>query len=551
MKKFSDITDLIANILSMPPMEEHPLFESNEPKKLPFEPPIPLHLLSKEEGEPFIWWNGYQLPFRNIGSHFVTIGSIGSGKTVLTNNSIKSVLDVIEKGETNTKAVVIETKGGTLQMLEAMKIPYLYFNISDKRSSDWDTEKDCSDVQEAGEMAKNLNPPKQHSSDSFWGDSVDVTIASVVEALTYLKIMTGRKWSFHEVYQICMSDLATLIKILKLFPTCSDVVTKLLDGTSEKTLSIVMMQLLVELRPLKMAAAHSKNTKHKFSITEFLKDDSTLPKVLVLSWDVNANRYSMPIIQAMFETMTNKINSMTDDDHRKIFIFLDEARFIGKLRKLPDLAVYGRSKGARLWLTIQTIEGFWSIYSKDVANEILGVCGYKTLLKAASPDTAKWMCSLAGEIEFFETVVNPNFGQGGVSFSHQKQRVRRLAVLDSEFLKLSPPDEKVGITGFFLSPFARGNKETIPTEEIERAKPRYADVPDLVPKDPLDKILPLWTLEEAESFYQSLVENLKNGKQKSVASPQENFRGMIFDQLEPTLRKIIKELARRIKNEKN
>jgi hypothetical protein len=95
---------------------------------------IPFQLLD-DGGRRSIWWGGHKIPLKSIDTHFVTVGTAGSGKTLLTNITVASVLDIIKAGDEDTLCILFETKAGYLKMLEAMGVEYELINIHDARSA--------------------------------------------------------------------------------------------------------------------------------------------------------------------------------------------------------------------------------------------------------------------------------------------------------------------------------------------------------------------------------------------------------------------------------
>lgn len=516
---------------------------------------IPFQLLGDHQRS--IWWGGHNLPLEKIDTHFVTIGTAGSGKSLLTNITIASVLQNIKSGDEETLCILFETKAGYIKLLEQMGIPYELLNISDKRSVGLDISYDIRDYAQAEQFSHTLIKGNPKEGNSFWTKLARAILAGVSKTFLYLRLKYGLEYGLDDIYNVCVKDSKLLVEFLRLYPGNEGLINNVLTTSAEKTLDNLKMDLQSELQPLYMAATHCQRALKKFSITKFLKrelqqyqGENEKPKqVLVISQDLLAMESTRPFMQAMFETIATQINALSDSKTRRICIFLDEARFIGKLKSLHTLALFGRSRGARLFLTFQALEGFYEEYGKNDANEILANCGFKIVLKTLSPETAKWASSLFGQTEFYEVVYNPSYSGQGVSVSHHKQRVKREEVLDSQFLKLPYPSKEGGLTGFYLSPITQGYRETIPGEELERIKPEFDEsVPDLVLKSPDEQVLESMSDEELRELI-AHIRNLQTGTiheeetdtntRYKPETNEEKLRALLFDEAMEQLKTVV------------
>lgn len=504
---------------------------------------IPFQLLD-DGGRRSIWWGGHRIPLKSIDTHFVTVGTAGSGKTLLTNITVASVLDIIKAGDEDTLCILFETKAGYLKMLEAMGVEYELINIHDARSAGLELCRDIRDYAQAEQIGHVLVKSNPNDANPFWIKLTRAKVAGVTKTWVYLYLTYGIEYGLDDIYNVLVKDNDLLIEFLKLYPGNEGLINNVLTTSARTTLDNSKIDTQTELQPLYMAAAHCQKAKRKFSITKFIngelqhyQEEGAKPKrVLVIAQDLNAMESSRPFIQALFECIATQINALSDSKTRQIWVFLDEARFIGKLKSLHLLAVFGRSRGARLSLTLQALEGFYEEYGRNDANEILANCGFKTALKTLSPETAKYLSSLFGQTEFYEVVYNPSYSGQGVSVSHHKQRVKREKVLDSEFLGLPYPSPEEGLTGIFMSPFTDGFKETIPGDELNDLKPPFRnDIADLVPKSHDQQILDPVSNEELLE----LISAVRDGKLEKLAdtstpyeptSDWEKLRAALYDE---------------------
>lgn len=450
---------------------------------------IPLVLLGDEVEEDYMWWGGHYLPLSSVEGHFLTCGETGSGKSLLTHIALDSVLKTVKPGS-NHRMVILDTKGDSLQILEGLGIPYTFININDMRATSWDIATDCQDYMKADELSKILFP-SENKHDPFWVNGARALLSGIFKVFIYCH---GTQWGLHDVYNALTSDVIKLKEILEKYPGNRDLINMLLESDAEKTVAAIKMELYTHLKQLFPAAAHSQHAPEKISLQAFLKSKGVKSKgVLVISQDLTARETSNPIIRAIFRRLVDFIIASNDFSLGRTFVFIEEASFLGELPGLLDLVTFGRSKGVSVWLSIQGVEGFHNVYGQLAANEILGNCGFKTFLKTSSSITAKWAASHFGTIETWETI---NVDNG-------KQRYRREAFLDSEFLNLPLPSKKTGLIGIFLSAKTGGYKEHFPGELLESLKPPKKEVPRQISKPKELQMLKPWTGKEQEKFVNS------------------------------------------------
>jgi Type IV secretion-system coupling protein DNA-binding domain len=438
----------------------------------------------------YIFFGGEFIDIAKLDAYFFLCGVAGSGKTLLTQIAQAGVLKAIKPGK-DYRAIIFDTKGDVLPVLEGLGIPYKLMNINDMRAVAWDTAADCTSF-DAAEQLGYVFIPKDKSNDPFWSDSARAILVGVMKAFIY---QHGRDWGLHDVINALSSEEDTLIKVLEGFPGDQGLINTIFHSASEKTKDGIKMQLRTHMQKLTSAAAHSQHASERVSLQDFLNSEG----VLVISQDLTSREASNPVIQAMFRRLVDLICASPDSLTRRTFIFLDEIRFIGKLNGLNEVAIFGRTKGARLWFANQVVEGLYALYGKNEAEEILGNSIYKAVLRTTSPLTAKWAESLSGSIEVWEEVPSTGYGQGGTSGGNQFQRHKRERFYDSEFLNLPLPSRQDGLTGFFMFP-TEGVMKNIPGDVLEALKPSIKDVPKQISKPINLQILSPWTDAEREKF---------------------------------------------------
>lgn len=215
----------------------------------------------------------------------------------------------------------------------------------------------------------------------------------------------------------------------------------------------------------------------------------------------------------LFKRLSDLLLAQGDTSESRTLLVLDEARELGRLDGLSALLTRGRSRGATVCLGFQDIEGLRKVYGDQVANELVGQCANKALLRIESPETARWASNVLGEYEQFINLVSHTTSRQGPSRTVNEQIMKRDTALPSEFMNLPPSTRANGVSGYYLSPFIGAWRARIPGEFFDRAlRERSSSLADFVPRPIHHEYLPPWTEED----YRRLGLELPAGESRST-----------------------------------
>ncbi len=184
------------------------------------------------------------------------------------------------------------------------------------------------------------------------------------------------------------------------------------------------------------------------------------------------------------------LNGPEVDDWRTLYV-LDEVAKAGKLDSLGGLLAKGRSKGVSAVLGFQDMDGLRAVYDKG-ADELVGQCATKALLRMESPGTAEWASRVVGQTEQWEHQVTT--APAGDSTTHQ--RTKRDGVLPSEFLSLPPASRDGGLSGYFVVPEVGAFHRTVPPRAIGDLLRPKGEEADFVPRPVEEQYLRPWTEDD-------------------------------------------------------
>lgn len=385
--------------------------------------------------------------------HFAFIGTTGSGKTLLQRLLMQSALCRIGIG--CTRAVVYDAKQDVLSTLAGLRIdcPIYILNPLDARSVAWNMALDVSSPATALQVAATLVPESKNDANPFFSNAARQLLYGTL--LTLIELAPTR-WTFRHVL-VLLRDPVRLQEFLSRNDNTRHLLTYFgHPATAQNILSTV----LTYTSPYEIIAACWDRAEVSLSLTNWVKSES----ILVLGND-EQNRTAIDTInRLLFHRLAELALAGAEVDDQsgnpsRTWIFLDEVREAGKLELLGRLLTKGRSKGVAVALGFQDISGMREAYGRELADEILGQCNSKIILRLNSPETAAWAAKLFGVREVLETRRGQSRNRrlslngeasSGESFSHGI--AQRPLVLDSEILGLPETSRELGLKAFFLSP---------------------------------------------------------------------------------------------------
>lgn len=460
------------------------------PDELPLLEGTPLRLKLAASSAPFVYWANFRIPLSEFKGHSLTVGGTGSGKTLLTDRQIKSLVPICQRGSGNV-LVIYDCKGTTVQLLEGEGCKdYILFNISDARGWGWDIATDYGqNPARLGEIAYKFAPSKKDG-EPFFRDSARGMLKAVLSSLSELH----PKWRLYWLYwlmQINMSHLDVDDESFLEAHSGNLVYLQLLWRTLQpKTISGILGELALLLDRLQPLFAHDAYAKKRFSLTKLLETGG----VLVISMDLAVREVSEPAIHLLLDCLFDLINSRPDSEikGRKGFLVLDEFPFLKTLPKIGSMLSFSRSKGWHVLLTAQSIEQLKDFYPVGELSSIIGNVDNLCLLKNNDPFMNKWTSEYFGQEERVEITVSESFDGSG-SYTESEKVVIRPKLLSGVLSALPATSISTGIycylnSVYFDKPIS--SRFFIPAHDITAYSPKYDySVPAFIPK-PTNMLIP-------------------------------------------------------------
>lgn len=409
---------------------------------------------------------------------------------------MQSVLPQVGRGQ-GIRALVYDAKQDVVSMLGGMKLHcgIHILNPLDARSVSWDMARDITSPAGALQVAAVLIPRSDRDTNPFFINAARHLLFGVL--LYCIQHAPGR-WSFRQVLLI-LRDSDLLRRVLG---RSADTAHLLQYCAHEGTFQNILSTVLTVTSSFEIIAACWDRAQVKVSLREWISSEG----ILVLGND-EQNRSAIDTINRLVFQRLSELMLAQPEIHppnpRRTWIFLDEVREMGRLEGMSRLLTKGRSKGVTVALGFQDVAGLQSVYGREIAEEILGQCSTKVILRLNSAGTARWASQLFGTREVLECSRSENRSHSsrnlGFDWSASSGEAitngiaKRDLVLESEFLDLPEPNPENGLSAYFLCPTSGGFLDRIPGPWMdEHIVPRSRTIADSVPRPEGDQYLRPW-----------------------------------------------------------
>jgi hypothetical protein len=430
---------------------------------------------------PIVNIGGIALPDVDTDSfasnNVVIVGSPGSGKTILNNMALYSVLSRI-KTEPDSRVILFDEKQEMIHKLLNMgftietgdgKGDIWITNPYDVRSLSWSLGEDF-DTSNYLQLASNLIP--DNPQEPYWSEAPRKLLSAVIKNLILLARNEGvaPAWTLSDLVYICQDKkvLRSLLQLkdgwLSKVHSTDDVIENFAsDRSSAQDILSTIDAFTGMYEGASALWRESARRKQTFSIKQFMRETG---KILVLGNFPEATSQTMAINRLMFQRASQlslQDSPLGSNKDRRIWYFMDEFQRVGKLdpESVMSLMTNGRSYGVRCFLSFQSISGLISVYKdKATVDAILGCAQNKIILQQAEGETALWAEKEFGSHLIYEasfsSSVAQTYSSGGNSVTYTQgmnvQIQERKLYMMSEFLSFPKAGIENGIKGVYRLP---------------------------------------------------------------------------------------------------
>lgn len=320
---------------------------------------------------PHIALGGVPFPEDLHGRHALVVGPTGTGKTTAFYGLIEGLQT---RGE---RMVVLDPNGDYFSRFG--RDSDVLINPFDRRSVHWEPFNDVQSELDADAIALAFIPP-QHNRNDEWAAYARPFIAHCISAC---------QRAGHGNMDALLHHLISPIEELQRFLD-----TKYLPGYfnegAVKALGSVLFTIGTRLQIFRHIYSG------RFSVREWIEKGKGN---LYLTWRSNELPVLSPFYTALLEVVLRSL--MSSDQKLPTWLLIDELGQLGQLASLKDTVTFGRGRGLRVVVGVQSNSQIIAIYGADDARTILSNLSSTLILGAAHHDhnQAKQLAEAFGQVE--------------------------------------------------------------------------------------------------------------------------------------------------------
>ena len=338
-----------------------------------------------------------------VSRHALLIGGTGSGKTNLMTRIVDQCL---KKMGDNDVALIFDSKGDYYNRF--FKCPYVKTyvlgNSPQYRDSSvkWnifgevlaDGVNPASITVNAREIARDIFEERaKNTTNAFFPNAAGDLFASLLQSVCY-DSKSDLKAKEHLtngdfIHYLETSSPDELIAQLSAYEELRAVISYI-EGTNEQSQGVISEMYSV-IRNIFFGVFGDKG---KFSIRRFIRSKGK--KVLFLEYDFQNGSVLSPIYRLLIDLALKEALSQYNTSGN-FYLFLDEFKLVPYTLHLDDAVNFGRSKGVKVFASLQSIEQLYSIYGETKGRCI--AAGFSSVFAFHANDAAtmRYISALYGQ----------------------------------------------------------------------------------------------------------------------------------------------------------
>jgi len=336
------------------------------------------------------------------------IGAIGAGKT----NFLLPILQQLVASP--HRSLILDVKGDFTEKLRYPNDAFIFIAPWDGRGWRWDIANDVTSLSQARLFAESCIPP---SDEPLWSTGARQIFAGL---MNYLCLTRPGRWDLMDFIDLTRLPDEDLIGIVREGnPDAERVIANL--QKENRTGQSILINLTAFIGPLAdLAWAWRQHpAAPAFAVNEWLADDTTLPKGILLQSRRRFGEISEALTNALVTLLTDRIvdTAFPEADARntdwRLYVVLDEIAQSRKIEALQSFSSAGRSKGVHLFVGIQSITQLRKIYGPEFADLLYTNLLCRYIGRTPDGDSAEWLARKLG-VEEVERLSN------GISLTHSE-----------------------------------------------------------------------------------------------------------------------------------
>ena len=318
-------------------------------------------------------------------SHFLVLGTTGTGKSLFLNQMIREILS---RNETD-KLICYDVKGEfTAKWYREGDALYFPFDI---RSIPYSLFNDIRTYVDYDILSKSLFEADRATSDPFFDDAA----GGIFKAGLFWLSQNGMKRN-EDILNFFVKDRMQIIKKIKeLPPSFHGVINYIRDSRQGAS---VMSALVRKISFIEYLVDNDGD----FSFRSFIQDCKHRKLFIP-----NITRYKQifkPLISYAIDTMIREVLSLDDDLSRRIFFFLDEFGSLSKMDSVFSFLKESRSKGGSLIVANQDLGDIEFTYGRERKETFVNNFNSRVIFRINDPLTGDFVSKAIGEHEVYKNL---------------------------------------------------------------------------------------------------------------------------------------------------
>jgi hypothetical protein len=366
------------------------------------------------------------IPESILTRHNFIIGKTGSGKSTLLYKFIAQIID------RNLKCVIHDYKGDFVPHFYDAKRHYIFnpldvrhmaLNDSKSSISGWTIFNDLHTEPDVESFVKSLIPENRNA-DPIWHTAPRDLLYSIIIFCMKAGINTNK-----QLYDMILETPERLKQILSEIPEGRVALKHLEDPKLSGQFNSIVATFTAPFHYL-------SGTDGNFSIEKWVADPKPDKNVIFVSNQAKVRATLQKLIATFFDFSITNLNSLPDNQNRRLYYILDEFPQLGKLDSIIDLLTVSRSKGGAAFVISQNTHLISSLYGSDLSTTIINNCGNKFMFAVDDGPSAEVISKQLGSTEIERTKESKTFGVNDLrdSISINSEIVERRIALPAEIM---------------------------------------------------------------------------------------------------------------------
>lgn len=364
---------------------------------------------------------GLPMPTEIENLHILTVGSTGSGKSVLLR---QLVFTAMLRGD---RMIITDPNGDMLSKFWQERDVIL--NPYDDRSKGWSFFNEIRDDYDFQRYALSIVPRGKTAEAEEWAGYARLLLRETARKL----------YSFGNPSVYDLFKWTTIVSPEEL--------KEFLTGTDAESLFVGAQKALASARFIlaDKLPEHKNMPTGNFSLRKWLEDNNG--GNLYITWREDDAVSLRPLISAWVDVLCTSILSLPEDKNRHMWLVLDELASLEKLPSLIDALTKGRKAGLRLVAGLQSTAQLDDIYGREEAQVLRACFRSLVVLGGAKTDskTCLEMSKSLGEHEVEREKHSESSGSKESSSNKSTENVKESVVMPEEIASL---DDLTGYVAF-------------------------------------------------------------------------------------------------------